>query len=52
MTVKTTDMTDDEALDDVCFSLAAALCDDEYNERQTRVRNLLGNYIDNSLEAK
>lgn len=46
MGVTVTDMTNDEALDDICMSLATAICNEEYDEHQERVRKLLREFAD------
>lgn len=35
------DMTGEEAIEDIAFSLANEICDGTYDARQTRIRELL-----------
>lgn len=46
MVVKVTDMTDAEVVEDIAMSLAAAICDDEDDARQQRIRKLLVEFAD------
>lgn len=46
MLISVTDMTEEEALEDVVLSLANEICDGEDLPRQQRIRKLLIEFVD------